>query len=117
MNLIDTFSPILENARVANVTDFRGGFDNFWSTLTSSVPGLTTVMNIIGIILVVFAIISYLWQHRRGTNWSGGTQIITGSLVVGGALMAPGLILPLILGAFDWIIEFGVNLFSPALDA
>ena len=117
MNLVENFKPtLLEQATVAGVTDFRGGFDNFWSTITDSMPGLETFMNIIGIILVLFAVISYLWQHRKGSNWGGGTNVMVGAAVFGAVMMAPGILLPLILGVVDWLVAFFYDLFSDPLE-
>ena len=46
----------LDGAIVFGVTDFSGGWDTFWSTLTGAVPGLETLMNILGVILVVLSL-------------------------------------------------------------
>ncbi|GAA2040459.1 hypothetical protein GCM10009720_21100 [Yaniella flava] len=101
---------MLENAQILGVTDFKGGWDRVWSTLTSSAPGLEMAMNIIGVILIVAAILSYLWQHRKGSGWGNGTAIIIGAAILGTALLAPAILFPLLLGVIDWLIAFVVNL-------
>lgn len=113
---IDFQHTLLENATVLGVTDFRGGWDRVWSTLTDAAPGLELAMNIIGVILIIFAILSYLWQHRKGSNWSSGTAIIVGAAILGTALLAPGVLFPLALGVVDWLIAFVVNLGSEPLN-
>lgn len=116
MSLNTDFQNImLENAQILGVTDFKGGWDRVWSTLTSSAPGLEMAMNIIGVILIIFAILSYLWQHRKGTGWGNGTAVIIGAAILGTALLAPAVLFPLLLGVIDWLIAFVVNLGSDPL--
>lgn len=105
----------LDGAIVFGVTDFSGGWDTFWSTLTGAVPGLETLMNILGVILVVLSLFGYFWQHRKGTNWPGGTQSIVGSLILGSLLLAPAVVFPILLGLADWLISFFYNMFSDPL--
>jgi hypothetical protein len=113
---IDFQHTLLEQATVLGVTDFRGSWDRIWSTLTGAAPGLQMAMNIIGVILLVFAFLSYLWQHRKGSNWSHGTAIIIGASIFGLAMLAPGVLFPLLLGVVDWLIAFAVNLFEDPLN-
>lgn len=111
MNILNT----LDSSMVLGVTEFQDGWSNFWSTLTDAVPGLEPVMNIIGVILVVLSLLGYFWQHRKGSNWAGGTQGIWGSLIIGALLLAPAVLFPILLGLADWIIAFVYNLFNDPL--
>lgn len=93
--------------------DMAGGWNDLWSALTGAFgEGFWDLLTIIGVALVVFSILSYLWQHRRGTNWGSGGAIILGMLIVGAVLMAPGLLIPLFLTLLDFIINFFIGIFQ-----
>lgn len=66
----------------------------------------------IGAIVLVMSVVAYVWQRRRGTGGGGkgGSKGVTMSAIVGGILVAPGALLPLLLGIIDTIINAFINI-------
>lgn len=100
-----------DNAYDAEEVDLSGAWESFWSALPGD-SGVWNILTVIGVALVVFALLSYLWQHRRGTGWGNGFQIIVGMLIVGGVMMAPSLLIPLFLNILDFLINFFIGIFE-----
>lgn len=67
----------------------------------------------IGAIILAISIITYFWQRRRGGaggGGKGGSKAVVLSAIVGGILVAPGALLPLLLGIIDTIINAFINI-------
>lgn len=67
----------------------------------------------IGAVILAVAIIAYFWQRRRGGGGGGGkggSKAVILSAIVGGILVAPGALLPLLLGIIDTIINAFINI-------
>jgi len=86
-------------ATAANV-NFAGSWSTFWSSISGSLGKLPTILGIIGMLLVVFAILTYLWERRRG---QGDHKKILWAIVVGCCLAAPDVVIPAILTIVDFI--------------
>lgn len=97
---------------MGQAVNLSGGWSKLWSAITSGWPGLTTVMSVIGVLMVVIALLTYAWQHRKGNSMAQGSNVIWGSLIIGALLAAPGLLFPLLLGILDWVINIVVKLFQ-----
>lgn len=85
-----------------------------WSTVWTAVSGalgskLTTLMTAIGVILVVLAILGWLWERRKG-GMSGNHNKLLWTLLIGAILVAPNLLIPLLLNIADFIANAIINL-------
>jgi len=80
------------------------------SSLTSALGGsqLSSMLAIVGTVLVVFAVAKWLWDRRR--NQGGNHQALLYTLVFGGVLAAPDVIIPMLLSILDVVINLGINL-------
>ncbi|MCU6479093.1 hypothetical protein [Arthrobacter sp. A2-55] len=99
----------------ADTVNLKGGWSSFWSAITSGFPGITTMMTVIGVILVVGAILKWAWDRRRGGNMSQGHQNLWGALIPGAILAAPALLFPIMLGILDWVANIGISLVNTAI--
>lgn len=100
-----------QSAYDADEVDLSGAWSQFWDALPGD-SGIWNILTIVGVAMVVFSLLSYLWAHRRGTGWGNGAQIIVGMLIIGGVLMAPSLLIPLFLNILDFLINFFVGVFQ-----
>lgn len=90
-------------------SNLSGGWNTVWSSLTGGWPGLVTAMTVIGVILVLAAVISWLWSKKRGGS-GNASQAVIWMLVIGGLLAAPTVLIPLILKLCDFLINIGTKL-------
>jgi hypothetical protein len=87
----------------------KDGWDSFWSAVTTGGgPGLTVGLSVAGVIIVLGAAFKYLWDRRRGNGGMNLPLII--ALIIGGACAGPGVILPLLLGILDLILNIIINI-------
>ena len=88
----------------AGPIDLAGSWSTLWSAVESALgTKLTTLMAVVGTIIVVMALVKWAWDRRRGQGGGGGSQAIWGALLVGAILSAPGVILPIMLQVVDAI--------------
>lgn len=92
--------------------NMRGAWANIWSTLTSTWPGLTNLMTIVGTIMAVMAFFSWVWQRRRNPS-QGNNNVLFGAMLAGALLCAPEIIIPIALWAIDGLINFGLRIATP----
>lgn len=93
----------------ANI-DLRGPWNTFMTGL-DAVPGMNgvfTLMAVVGVALIAFALITIAWEKRRGAGGGmGGSGSKLGWVAAAGSLLAaPKVILPVLL----WIVEAIANL-------
>ncbi|KYH44815.1 hypothetical protein ATK17_1732 [Branchiibius hedensis] len=88
-----------------STSNMSGAWSGVWSKLTSSVPNLGTLLTLVALALVAFAIIKYLMDRRRGGG--GNAQHLAWTLVAAGVFAAPGLLFPLFLKLADGAINWG----------
>lgn len=89
----------------ANPIDLSSAWGGFWKTVTASWSGLAGALTLIGVILVVFALVKWAWDRRRGGGMQGSAPLM-GALVPGALLLAPQVIIPLLL----WLIDALANI-------
>ena len=94
----------------ANV-NFAGSWTTFWSSISGSLGGLTTLLAVVGMLLVVVAIITYIWERRRGATGGRGHSGVLWTIVAGMVLAAPNVVLPGVLT----LVDFLANTISSAI--
>jgi len=92
--------------------NFASSWTTFWSSISGSLGKLPTILGIIGMLLVVSAILTYLWERRRGGGEKGHSKILW-TILIGAILAAPSVVIPAILTIVDFIanvIASGLNI-------
>lgn len=75
---------------MATTLNFKGQWDNTWGSIESALgPNVVKFVGIVGMLLVVSAVISYIWTKRKG---GGDTSKVIWTLAIGALLTAPNLI-------------------------
>lgn len=97
--------PALAIPADGSTSNIAGAWSGVWSKLTSSIPNLGTLLTLVALALVAFAIVKYLMDRRRGGG--GNSQHLIWTLVAAGAFAAPGLLFPLFLKLADGAINWG----------
>lgn len=98
----------------ADKVDLKGKFEELIDMFQGGdLEAFFKVAAWIGAIILAIAIITYFWQRRRGGaggGGKGGSKAVVLSAIVGGILVAPGALLPLLLGIIDTIINAFINI-------
>lgn len=92
--------------------DFSGAWNTFWGSISGSLGGLSTFLAVIGMLMVVFSAIGWLWQKRRGGGFAQGSSGLLITMTVGACLAAPSALIPLILGIFDFAANSMIAFFE-----
>lgn len=97
-------------------SNLSGGFSDAWSKVTAAVPGLTGLLNLVGVVLVSYAIGKFIWDRKRGGGGQGGAggggQGLIVMLIIGALCTMPGIVFPILLKFADWVIDLLVNFFK-----
>lgn len=88
------------------------GWGKLWSSLTSAAPGVTDMMNTVGVLLMVGAFFKFLWDKRK--NGGGDMSKIVWTAAFGAAMSAPGMLMPILLKVIDWCCNFALAAFNIA---
>jgi hypothetical protein len=92
--------------------DLVGSWTTFWGTISSAITGpVKTTIIVIGIGLILYTVVKYVWDKRRGGG--GKTGPVWWTLIFGGILIAPDALLPLFLSILQWAINLGLKVISP----
>lgn len=83
--------------------NIKQGWQSIWSALTSGAPGLATFLTTIGALIFVWAIVKFFWDKRKGNG--GNTSALGWSLAVAALFAGPQVVLPILLGMADWVIN------------
>lgn len=80
-----------------------------WNNVINGIAGtagqnLLTLLAAVGVLILVFALLSFFWQRRKGGGMSGMGSL-TMPIIIGGILAAPRVVIPILL----WLIEVAVN--------
>lgn len=95
---------------LANV-NLAAGWTTVWSAIQSAIGSqVTALLTAIGVILVVGAILKWIWDRRRGGGGNHSHLLYT--LLIGGILAAPDFIIPVILTILDTLINVIVSIGS-----
>ncbi|MCC3299473.1 hypothetical protein [Arthrobacter caoxuetaonis] len=99
---------------MASTVNLKGGWESFWTAITAGFPTITNMMTIVGVILVVFALLKWAWDRRRGGGMGQGAQPLWGALIPGAILAAPDMLFPILLGILDLVINVVISLINAA---
>ena len=92
--------------------NFQSGWSTVWKSVSGAVGAqLTTLLTAIGVVLVVFAIIRWLWDRRR-SGFQGNHSGLLWTFGVGAVLAAPDVVIPLLLGLADVVTNAVIGLFG-----
>lgn len=96
---------------MGNSSNLAGAWSSFWGAISGSagINNLTTILAIVGMLLIVGALVKFVWDKRRGGG--GNSQAVIWTMIVGGILAGPNVFIPLLLTLADFI----VNLFETIL--
>lgn len=96
----------------AETVDLSLSWDQFWGSFRTAVgEELLTLITMVGMLLVVGAVLKWLWDRRRGNGGGGmgGANAILWTLLLGATLAAPGLLIPLFLNLLDGLANAFVS--------
>ena len=92
--------------------DLVGPWEKFWDVVSGALPdAVNTTIVLIGIGLILFTVIKYLWDKRRGQG--GKASPVWWTLAFGAVLLAPDVLLPLVLSIFEIVINLFLRLVQP----
>lgn len=89
--------------------NLKGQWGTLWDTLKTAVPSLPTILGMLALVMVVLAIVSWLWGKRRNIR-GGDNQPMIGAVIVAAVFAAPDLVIPLLLTVIDGIGNFVIQL-------
>lgn len=100
--------------------DFTSGWNALWGAFKGAMPpGAATLLSIIGVALLVYAIIKFWWDKRKGGGMGGGMgagggglSSVAVALVIGTIFCAPEIIIPIFLKFCEIVANFGTALFA-----
>lgn len=96
-----------------NNVDLNSGWDTLWGSIRDSVGStFTTAIAAIGVALLIGSLFAYLWQKRRGGGVTQGTGPVLWVAILGAALCAPDVLIPVFLTILSLIINLGVGLIN-----
>jgi hypothetical protein len=95
--------------------NLTAGWNTVWGDIQTALGSqLTTLVTAIGALLVVGAILKWLWDRKRSGSM-GGAGAHSGLLwtfIIGAVLTAPAVIVPIFLNLSDFVTNAIVNLFG-----
>lgn len=94
----------------ANV-NFKGAWTTFWGAFQGAWSSLAILITIFGLLLVLFAVGKWIWAKRKGGG-GGASNGMIWSFVIGVILMAPEWLIPIFLGAVDFIANGIISVLS-----
>lgn len=106
--------PMVVAAASGETVSLKNGWNGVWTAVTTGFPGITTLLTVIGVVLVVGALLKWAWDRRRGGGMGQGAQPLWGALIPGAILCAPALLFPMLLGILEWVINIAIQLFQQA---
>lgn len=99
-------------AAAAGQVNLVSSWQKFWDVVSAAIaPPVQTTITVIGVGLILFSIVKYLWEKRRGQG--GKTGPVWWTLLFGGVLIAPEVLLPLLLSILQWAINLGLKIIQP----
>lgn len=82
--------------------NLEGSWSQLWGRISGVAPGLFTLLAMIGVGLLVFALATFIWKKRSG---GANPQSLMWSAAIGALLSAPSIIIPMLLKLIDLVIN------------
>lgn len=89
-----------------NSVDFLTGFNSLMGIIPS---GAKTVLAIVGVLLVVVALVKYVWDRRKD---QGGARLPWMYLILGAILAGPLITIPVILTLLQIIVSLALTVLN-----
>ena len=91
--------------------DLKGGWSTFWGSFNAAMNDqVRSALTIVGVILIVAAVITWIFQKRRGQPVQLGR--LGWTIAAGAVLAGPDLVIPGLLGVVDLIVNAFINLWT-----
>jgi RsiW-degrading membrane proteinase PrsW (M82 family) len=90
--------------------DLAGSWQTAWTAISGPLGNFSNLMAVVGTLLVVFGLVGYIWERRRGGG--GNHQKLIYTIIIGAVLSAPGVVVPALLTALDFVINAIISLVS-----
>lgn len=98
----------------AGKVDFSGGWSSLWGAISGQLGGVLTILTWVGVIMVVFSVMGWVYQKRKGGGMGQGASGVFITLFVGAVLCAPQLLIPAVLGILDFVANSLLSLIQRA---
>lgn len=82
-----------------------GNLVNGWNKITEMLNPILTPLAVVGVIILVLALVGYLWSKRKGGGNPQLTQGLLITTVIAGICASPKVIIPAFLAIFDILID------------
>ena len=83
--------------------DLAGGWAKLWASMSASGAGpLLDTAVIIGVALLVIAVLTYIWEKRRGG--ANATKVMW-TAILAAAMSAPVALFPAVFTMFDFVLN------------
>ena len=93
--------------------NLAAGWNTLWGAISSVIGGqITLILTIIGVVMVIAAVGTWIFQRRRGGGVTQGLGAILWTLIAGALLAAPQVVIPLILTILDLVINGLIAIFQ-----
>lgn len=93
---------------IASAIDLASSWTKAWTAISGPLGAFASLLGVIGALLVVFGVAGYIWERRRGGGASHQKLLYT--IVIGAILAAPGVVVPSLLTAVDFLINALIGL-------
>ena len=90
--------------------DLAGSWTTAWTAISGPLGSFSSLMAVVGTLLVVGGLVGYIWERRRGGGGSHSKLIYT--IVIGAILSAPGIVVPVLLTVVDFVVNALISLLS-----
>ena len=88
--------------------DLESGFQTFWSAIPNS-AGVATVLTAIGVLIILFTVVPWIWQRRKG-GFQGMQGFPWMGVVFAAVLAGPQVVIPLLLRVLSLLTNLLIQL-------
>lgn len=94
--------------------NFKGQWATFWGAVTSAAPQLVNALGFVAFLILLFALVKYFIERAKGSG--GNTKKFLGMALIAGIFALPNILLPMVLGVFDWVANIAVQFLQKFLN-